>query len=155
MQFSLAAGLQLQKSDYRGLTRVGTKNNVKGRIAVSEGWGNYIEGISIADKYRGTSYDFRATDALTYLENQVPSSNNDVYNQGWLVYGMYHDMTDNTAEPTFTSVIDNVTAYNASSVFRGLQPYVVTVRDYQNTINSQNNALQSFEMEQLVTSYRW
>ena len=62
-------------------------------------------------------------------------------------------MTDNTPEPI--AVVDNVTAYFPSTDFRGLQPDVVSVRDYQSKINAQNNGLQSFEMGQLVTSYRW
>lgn len=53
-----------------------------GRIAISEGWGNYTEQLFTIDKYRGTAYSFRADAALNYLEYQVPTDNNNVYNQG-------------------------------------------------------------------------
>ena len=64
-------------------------------------------------------------------------------------------MTDNIPEPSFTSVVDNVTAYTPATVFRGLQSDVVSVRGYESRISAQSNGLQSFEMSQLVTSYRW
>ena len=122
-----------------------------GRIAVSEGWGNYAERLYMSNKYQGTIANFRATNASIELENQVP---NDV-DDGWFVYGMYHDMTDNTPEPTFTGVTDNVTAFNPAMVFRGLQSDVLTVRAYQARINAQNNSVQASELNQLVSSYRW
>lgn len=68
---------------------------------------------------------------------------------------MYHDMTDNTIEPAFTRVTDDVTAYSSASVFHGLQPGITTVRYYQFRVNNQNNYVQSPQLEQLVTSYRW
>ncbi|OGX84355.1 hypothetical protein BEN47_03055 [Hymenobacter lapidarius] len=125
-----------------------------GRIAISEGWGEYVQRLFTINKYQGTNAGIRASDALDYLDQQVPSDVNGVaYNQGWFVYGMYHDMTDNTPEPT--GVIDNVTAYTPVSIFRGLQSDVVSVRGYQSKVNAQTNGLQSFEVGQLVTSYRW
>ena len=69
---------------------------------------------------------------------------------------MYHDMIDTTIEPTATTrVIDNVTFYSNAGVFRGLQPDVLTVRDYQAKVNAQNGNVQASELAQLVTSYRW
>ncbi|AMR26944.1 hypothetical protein A0257_07370 [Hymenobacter psoromatis] len=64
-------------------------------------------------------------------------------------------MTDNSVEPIATHVTDNVTAYYPTLIFRGLQPDVLTVRDYQKRVITQNNRLQAPEMEQLVTTYRW
>jgi len=126
-----------------------------GRIALSEGWGNYTERLFTVDRYQGTSKQFFADRATTELEYQVPTDNLDVYNQGWLVYGMYYDMTDGGVEPTTTNVIDNVTAFNTASIYHGLQPGVTTVRGYQSAINLQNGGLQAPQMEQLVTSYLW
>jgi len=127
-----------------------------GRIAVSEGWGEYTERLFTDNRYRGTSYAFRAKYALDELENQVPSDiDYDGINDGWFVQGMYYDMTDNSVEPTATHVTDNVTAYYPSLIFRGLQSDVLTVRDYQKRVITQNNRLQAPELEQLVTTYRW
>lgn len=124
-----------------------------GRIAVGEGWGNYIGRTFMFDKYNGTTARGFADTAMMELENQAPSDDLDTYNEGWLVYGLYHDMTDNTPEPPQTRVIDNVTAFNTASVYRGLQ--ASTVRGYQRNINNLNNGLQAPQMEQLVTTYRW
>lgn len=122
-----------------------------GRIAVSEGWGNYVERLFLINKYQ-TGASYLATAALTELENQRPSD----VGYGWFVYGMYHDMTDNTVEPTYlTGVRDRVTAFTPATVFRGLQPNVYTVRRYQQQINLNNNFLQSAELGELVTDYRW
>ncbi|AMR26943.1 hypothetical protein A0257_07365 [Hymenobacter psoromatis] len=61
-----------------------------GRIAVSEGWGEYTERLFTDSRYRGTSYAFRAKYALDELENQVPSDiDYDGVNDGWFVQGMY------------------------------------------------------------------
>ena len=131
----------------------GYKSNPgSGRIAISEGWGNYAEGLYTIDKYQGTSASGLADDALLFLDRQIPSD----VDRSWFVYGMYHDMTDNTPEPTFiTGVTDNVTAYSLVTVFRGLQPDVLTVRDYQARVNAQNGNNQAPELNQLVSSYRW
>jgi len=97
-----------------------------------------------------------ANSALSYLEYQAPSDiDYQNVNDGWFVYGMYHDMTDNTVEPAVTRVTDNVTAYTPAAVFRGLQPDVVTVRGYHTRVNVLNNNVQSVQLEQLVTTYRW
>lgn len=127
-----------------------------GRIAISEGWGEYTQRLFTQDKYQGTTVSTRADDALRELQYQVPTDiKHDGVNDGWFVQGMYHYMIDNTVEPATTNVTDNVTAYRPSFVFRGLQPDVLTVRDYQARVNAQNNGLQAPELEQLVTTYRW
>ena len=122
-----------------------------GLIAISEGWGNYTERLFAQDRYRNTRFSSYATDALGELENQIPGDEE----EEWFVQGMYHDMTDNTIEPAFTRVTDDVTAYSSASVFHGLQPGITTVRYYQFRVNNQNNYVQSPQLEQLVTSYRW
>ena len=123
-----------------------------GRIAISEGWGEYTQRLFTQDRYRGTTGNNLAINALDALEYQVPGDND---NQ-WFIYSMYHDMIDTTIEPTAsTRVIDNVTYYFDAGVFRGLQPDVLTVRDYQAKVNAQNGNAQAPQLEQLVTSYRW
>ena len=85
--------------------------------------------------------------------NQTPNNNpNDA--DSWIVYGMFHDMTD-TGEPTSTGVTDNVNGYTMAQVFRGLRPEVTEVREYQQLVLSQNSNRQAAEMNQLLTSYRW
>ncbi len=122
-----------------------------GLIAVSEGWGNYTEQLFTQDRYLNTRPRY-ANIALERLENQIPGDEG----EDWFVQGMYHDMTDNTIEPTaITRVTDDVTAYSSASVFHGLQPGITTVRYYQFRVNNQNNYVQSPQLEQLVTSYRW
>ena len=132
-----------------------------GRIAVSEGWGNYTERLFTLDKYQNST-DKRWSDlAARELENQIPDAAAGTvlvrgqYTHGWLIFGLYHDMTDNTVEPTFTKVTDNVTAYTPATVYRALQSDVVSVRGYQARISAQNAALQAAQMEQLVTTYLW
>lgn len=131
-----------------------------GRMAVSEGWANYTERLFTIAKYQGTVQSIRSDGALLELENQIPSSSNRTvtvpgyYTEGWLIFGLYHDMTDNS-EPTFTGVTDNVDAFTPAMVFHGLQSNVSTVRDYQALINSQTAGTQAAQLNQLVTSYQW
>ena len=123
-----------------------------GRIAISEGWGEYTQRLFTQNRYQGTIVDSRARRAWDELEYQVPGDNG----SQWFVYGMYHDMIDTTAEPTAsTHVTDDVTFYTNTRVFRGLQPDVLTVRDYQARVNAQNNSAQAPQLERLVTDYRW
>lgn len=136
IQYTIIHGGYGAKSDYDA-----------GRIAISEGWGNYTERLFTIDHYQNTSADFRAIGARDELENQQPTDDLNTYNKGWLVYGMYYDMTDGGTEPTSTQVADNVTAFNTASVYRGLQPGVISVRGYQSAINYQNSGLQSSQME--------
>ncbi|TGE15266.1 hypothetical protein [Hymenobacter elongatus] len=137
----------------RRLSIYGRKTDAgAGRIAISEAWGNYIGGTFNARKYdlvnRNVSVASRAN-----LENQQPNDNVDDDN-GWIVYGMLHDMTD-TGEPTFTGVTDDVDTYTTPELFRALQSDVVSVRHYQQRVLLQNSNKQAPQLEQLVTSYRW
>ena len=132
-----------------------------GRIAVSEGWGNYIERLFTIDKYQSSTSSQWSNFAAAELENQVPDDNSGVvtvrgrYTHGWLIFGMYHDMTDNGEPTALTGVTDNVNAFTTATVYRGLQSGVVSVRGYQARIQDQTNGLQAPQMEQLVTTYRW
>ncbi|WP_375417310.1 hypothetical protein [uncultured Hymenobacter sp.] len=129
----------------------GDKTGIEaGRVAISEGWGNYVERLFTIDKYQASVAPARARAALFELDYQVPGD----YGYNWFVYGMYHDMTDSTPEPVST-VVDDVTAYTPATVFRGLQSDVSTVRSYQARVNAQNSSVQAAQLERLVTSYRW
>lgn len=121
-----------------------------GRIAISEGWGNYVGQLFQINRFQQAGVTQRVNDALAQLENQIPSDVGD----GWFVYGMYHDMTD-PGEPPFTGVRDNVTTYTPATVFRGLQSDVTTVRGYQARVNAQNASVQAAQLNTLVTDYRW
>ena len=131
-----------------------------GRIAISEGWGNYIENAFMINKYTNTKAGRLSDYALITLENQIPDDDYGIqtsrgqFSRGWFSYGLYYDMTDNT-EPALTGVTDNVSGFTTATVFRGLQPDVLTVRGYQARIQAQTGGLQAPQMEQLVTSYRW
>ena len=57
-----------------------------GRIAISEGWGNYTERLFTIDRYQGTGKHFFAERALFELEEQEPTDGLSSYNKGWLVY---------------------------------------------------------------------
>ena len=129
-------------------------NNDAGRIAISEAWGYYTGYNFTSEKYRNLSVYYLADYYRRALEDQVPS--NDVYDYNrWVVFGMLYDMTDNGENTNYTHVIDNVNSYNMAQVFKGLQPDVVSVRQYQQRILTQNSSKQAPELEQLVTSYFW
>ena len=74
--------------------------------------------------------------------------------RGWVIYGLYHDMTD-TGEPAFTGVVDNVNAFTPATAFRGLQADVLSVREYEDKVRAQTNGRQAAQMGQLVTSYQY
>lgn len=68
---------------------------------------------------------------------------------------MLFDMIDNGENIGRTGVIDNVNSYTEPQIFRALQSDVVSVRQYQQRVVTQNNLKQAAELEQLVTSYFW
>lgn len=126
-----------------------------GRIAVSEAWGNYIGGTFTAGKYDAIDANISAANRQD-LENQVPNDNVDD-DDGWIVYGMFYDMTD-VGEPTGTGgtgVTDNVNTYTTRQLFQALGSDIVSVRGFQQRVIGTNPSPQTAELEQLVTSYRW
>ncbi|MFD2786302.1 hypothetical protein [Hymenobacter rubripertinctus] len=128
-------------------------DNGAGLIAVSEAWGNYVGNTFAARKYDAINLNI-ARFNRDRLEFQTPNDDPDDDDR-WIVYGMFHDMTDNTTEPPATGVTDNVNSYTTIQLYRAMQPDVMGVRKYQQRVLSQNNNRQASEMEQLVTSYRW
>ncbi len=124
--------------------------NGSGRIAVSEAWGFYVGNTMTANNYETTSANLLRfhTD---FLEFQFPG---DTEWWEWIVYGMFHDMTDN-GEPPNTGVIDNVNTYTPNQLFSGLRENVTTVRGYQQEVLNGNNNQQAAQVDQLVTSYRY
>jgi len=126
-------------------------DNGAGRISISEGWGNYIGNTFTARKY--DVIDTRISNFnRNRLENQTPDYIVD--DDGWIVYGMLHDMTDN-GEPSGTGVTDNVNSYTTAQLFQGLQNDVADVRGYQQRLLQQNGYRQVLATDDLVNSYRW
>ncbi len=73
--------------------------NGSGRIAVSEAWGFYVGNTMTANNYETTSANLG--DFILTLEFQVPG---DTEWWEWIIYGMFHDMTDN-GEPPATGLL--------------------------------------------------
>ncbi|MBC6609730.1 hypothetical protein H8B15_02270 [Hymenobacter sp. BT507] len=120
------------------------------QIAVSEGWAYYIGESFAIEKYRAIS-PLVIDEAQRKLEGQRPLNGSSDY-ENWIIYGLYHDMTD-TGEPTGTGVVDNVNTYTAAQIFDALRSDVLSVRQFQNKILPRNGYQQSPEVEQLITSY--
>lgn len=127
-------------------------DNGAGLIAISEAWGNYIGNTFTARKFTGIQQGI-ADDNIRELEDQRPNNDPDD-DDGWIVYGMFHDMTDNV-ELGPTGVADNVNSYTTPQLFQALQADVKSVREYQQRVVQQNSGRQAPQVEQLVTSYRW
>jgi hypothetical protein len=84
-----------------------------GRVAVGEAWGNFIGSTFNRLKYLSVS---AVRDAETnFLEFQMRNDNIPVFfdgaiSQGWIPWGMLHDMTD-TSEPSVTLISDQVSGF--------------------------------------------
>ncbi|MET4104894.1 hypothetical protein [Hymenobacter sp. UYP22] len=128
-------------------------DNGAGLIAISEAWGTYIGNTFTARNFDLINADI-ATANRNRLENQRPNNDPDD-DDGWIVYGMLHDMTDNGEDFARTGVVDNVNSYTTPQLFQALQPDVKTVREYQQRVAQQNSGRQATQVEQLVTSYLW
>ncbi len=133
--------------------------NGAGRIAISEAWGFFIGNTFNAAKYTPLNNTI-AQSERDQLENQIPVDNisfqfSTASSSGWIVFGLFHDMTDNAENSGFTGVTDNVNAYNIQRIFGGLQTGVTTVQGFKNEVLNRNNNLQATQLNQLVTDYRY
>jgi hypothetical protein len=64
--------------------------------------------------------------------------------------GLYHDLND-TGEPAWTGVVDNVNTYSSQQIFRGLQPSVTTVQGFRQELLNRNNNQQATEVNKLTS----
>jgi hypothetical protein len=83
------------------------------------------------------------------IENFIPNSG--IY--GWIPDGVYHDLTDNGIEPTFTSVIDNVSGYSIAQCFGSMDVDVVSVTGYKTRFISEYGSSQQTNINLLFKSY--
>jgi hypothetical protein len=128
-----------------------------GRVAVGEALGNFIGSTFNRLKYLSVS---AVRDAETnFLEFQMRNDNIPVFfdgaiSQGWIPWGMLHDMTD-TSEPSVTLISDQVSGFSISGVFSGFTQTSETVPDLRDAILSNNGQSQSVQVHNLTTSYGW
>ena len=129
-----------------------------GRIAVVESWGFFIGNTFNDRKYRPVFIP-RANRERDQLEFQTPVDDVPVRffansSQGWIPFGMLHDLID-TTEPPITGVVDNVANYTISGIFSGFNANSTTVPTLRDQILGNNGNSQAAQVNQLVTSYRW
>ena len=129
-----------------------------GRIAVVQSWGFFIGNTFNDRKYRPV-FISRANRERDQLEFQTPVDDVPVQlfansSLGWIPFGMLHDLID-TTEPAVTGVVDNVSGYTISGIFRGFSANSTTVPTLRDQILGNNGNSQAAQVNQLVTSYRW
>jgi hypothetical protein len=74
-----------------------------GNLAVTEAWAHYI-GYYLTDRVLGNTF---YTNPLGDLENQKPRLTPDISGIGWIPYGLFYDIFDNTP-------IENIELYNGN-----------------------------------------
>lgn len=139
----------------------GTKTTSgSGRVAVGESWGNFIGGTFNRTKYSTTPLIFNRE--RDFLENQrrndaisigLVSGTTNQY-QGWIPWGMLHDLTD-VGEPTTTLINDQVSGYTIGGIFRGFHSGSDNVVSLKNAILVNNANSQATQVNTLVSSYGW
>jgi hypothetical protein len=137
----------------------GTRNTSgAGLVAVGEAWGFYIGPTFTRTKYAGTASIAQAE--LNFLEFQKRNDNvsvqgfNGSFSEGWIPWGLLHDMTDST-EPSITLINDQVNGYTMSGMFRGYRTGATTVPALRDGILSNNGFSQSLQVNNLAASYGW
>lgn len=147
-------GYILGNSGYGAKTTSGS-----GRIAVAEGWAFYLGNTYAARKYNNLNRPNTGQPFITQLEYERPIDNVDVLfssssSQGWIPFGMFHDMTD-VGEPVETGVVDNVSGYTIRQLYSGMQSNVSSVPAYRTEFLNRNGNAQAVQVNQLVSSYRY
>ncbi|MEX6686345.1 hypothetical protein QTN47_02510 [Danxiaibacter flavus] len=131
-----------------------------GRIAISEAWAYFIGNTYAARKYRALNWNSSADAFTKQLEFETPVDNvdfilnSDNTSRGWIPAGMFHDMMDN-GEPLATGVIDNASNFTIRQLYNGMTISVSSVQDFRSAVLSNNGNVQSTQVNQLVSSYRY
>jgi hypothetical protein len=129
-----------------------------GRVAVGEAWAYYVGPTFNRTKYSGNAA--LAAVEYNFLEFQKRNDNvavqpfNGTVSEGWIPWGMLHDMTD-TGEPAVTLISDGVNGYSMYNVFRGFNSGVETVPALRDAMLYYNGYSQQPSVNLLTASYGW
>jgi hypothetical protein len=132
-----------------------------GHCAVGEAWAYYLDNTFRREYYAGFSGNIAANirvESLRQLENHTPTTSAPVNrfstgSEGWIPFGMLHDMTD-TGE-TIASVNDAVNGYSVSGIYKGFTSGSTSVSKLTSNILAGNGNRQLNQVNTLRKSYGW
>lgn len=147
-----------------------TLTNNQQRTALIEAWAYYTGNTFNSNKYNEVGNNVIRDNEIRQIERQIPVNNIAVtvttrqnlnFTQGWIPYGLMHDVTDafdatdNITNPNNATDfgVDNVNTYSMQRVLQSLTNNTVTLNSFKLNLLNTNSQSQATDVNNLVRRY--